>query len=70
MSNNKIHIQSVKQASKTNAGNPHDKFFKVIYSSPENALDIFKIIFPKNAYNQCDWKRLKAEKETFTNKTG
>ena len=49
-------------------GNPHDQFFKVIYSSPENALDLFKIILPKDFYNQCNWKTLKAEKRDWIGK--
>ena len=40
----------------------------MIYSSPENALDIFKIILPKDIYDKCNWNTLKAEKETFTDK--
>ena len=55
----------VEQARKAHSGSPHDRFFKVIYSSPRNALDIFKIILPKSAFIKCDWKKLKAEKETF-----
>ena len=58
----------IKQALHKTSGSPHDKFFKVIYSSPEKALDIFKILFPKSAYDKCNWNTLKAEKETFTDK--
>ena len=60
--------QATEQIQKKNSGNPHDQFFKVIYSSPENALDIFKIILPKSTYEQCNWNTLKPEKETFTEK--
>ena len=49
-------------------GNPHDQFFKVIYSSPENALDIFKIILPKSAYEKCNWNTLKPEQKNFPGK--
>ena len=61
-------IKLSEQNQKKNSGNPHDQFFKVIYSSPENALDIFKIILPKSTYEQCNWNTLKPEKETFTEK--
>ena len=64
----KFQTQATEQTQNKSSSSPHDKFFKVIYSSPENALDIFKIIFPKTAFNKCNWKKLKAEKETFTDK--
>ena len=59
--------QDINQMQKK-TGNPHDQFFKVIYSSPENALDIFKIILPKSAYEKCNWNTLKAEKKNFPSK--
>ena len=59
--------QAINQSQKK-IGNPHDQFFKVIYSSPENALDLFKIILPKDFYNQCDWNTLKAEKKDWIGK--
>ena len=60
--------QVTEKSQKKNLGNPHDQFFKVIYSSPENALDIFKIILPKDFYNQCNWNTLKAEKRDWIGK--
>ena len=66
--NTKSKLKFTEKSQKKSSGNPHDQFFKVIYSSPENALDIFKIILPKSAYEKCNWNTLKAEKETFTGK--
>ena len=60
--------QITEKSLKKTSGNPHDQFFKVIYSSPENALDIFKIILPKDFYNQCNWNTLKSEKQNFPGK--
>ena len=60
--------QAIDLIHKKSSGNPHDQFFKVIYSSPENALDIFKIILPKDFYNQCNWNTLKSEKKNFPGK--
>ena len=66
--NTQLKKQIIQQKQNKTLGSPHDKFFKVIFSSPENALDIFKIILPKSAYDKCQWNKLKAEKKTFTEK--
>ena len=44
---------------------PHDRFFKGAYSKPEFALEIFKLIFSKEEFNACNWKKLKTEKDSF-----
>ena len=54
-----------KQVKREPSGSPHDRFFQVIYSSSQTALDIFKIVFPESAFRKCNWRKLKAEKETF-----
>ena len=47
---------------------PHDRFFKGAYSKPELVLEIFKLIFSKEEFNACNWKKLKTEKDSFKDK--
>ena len=51
--NTKSRKQTTQQNQNKFSGSPHDKFFKVIYSSSENALDIFRIILPKTAFENA-----------------
>ena len=43
----------------------HDRFFKQSCSNLEFVVEIFKLIFSKKEFNACDWKNLKAEKDTL-----
>ena len=43
----------------------HDRFFKQSCSNLEFVTEIFKLIFSKKEFNACDWKKLKAEKDTL-----
>ena len=47
------------------SASPHDRFFKGAYSKPEFAIEIFKLIFSKEEFNACNWKKLKTEKDSF-----
>ena len=47
------------------SASPHDRFFKGAYSKPEFVLEIFKLIFSKEEFNACNWKKLKTEKDSF-----
>ncbi len=48
--------------------NHHDMFFKSFYSDPAFALELFQFIFNKKAFNACDWKNLKEEKDSLEEK--
>ncbi|MCY4513048.1 MAG: Rpn family recombination-promoting nuclease/putative transposase [Bdellovibrionales bacterium] len=43
----------------------HDKFFKSLYSNPDFALELFRLIFSKEEIKAYNWKQLKPEKDTF-----
>ena len=43
----------------------HDKFFKSLYSKPEFALELFRLIFSKKELQAYNWKKLTSEKDTF-----
>ena len=60
--------QQMENTSAKKPASPHDRFFKGVYSKPEFAIEIFKLIFSKEEFNACDWKRLKTEKDTFEDK--
>ena len=61
--------QQIENAPLKKSASPHDRFFKGAYSKPEFAIEIFKLIFSKEEFNACDWKKLKAEKDGFTDKS-
>ena len=48
--------------------NHHDLFFKAFYSEPALALELFQLIFSKEELKACDWKNLKAEKDSLKEK--
>ena len=50
------------------SASPHDRFFKGAYSKPKFVLEIFKLIFSKEEFNACNWKKLKTEKDSFKDK--
>ena len=46
----------------------HDSFFKLFYSNLNLVQELFQFIFSTQEIKACDWKKLKAEKDTFENK--
>ena len=48
--------------------NHHDMFFKSVYCDPDFALDLFQLIFSKEELEACNWKNLKAEKDSLKEK--
>lgn len=48
--------------------NHHDQFFKEFYSHPPFARELFQLVFAKDELAAFDWTKLKAEKDTFTDK--
>ena len=48
--------------------NHHDMFFKSVYCDPDLALELFQLIFSKEELEACDWKNLKAEKDSLKEK--
>ena len=59
---NKKPLRHKKAGSKKSS---HDRFFKQSCSNLEFVVEIFKLIFSKKEFNACDWKKLKAEKDTL-----
>ena len=57
--------QQIENTSIKKPASPHDRFFKGAYSNPEFVLEIFKLIFSKEEFNACNWKKLKTEKDSF-----
>ena len=57
--------QKKKQIKPKRLSNPHDRFFKQVYSNLEFVTEIFKIIFSKQEFESCNWKHLKTEKDSF-----
>ena len=47
------------------AHNPHDKFFKEVYSNPRFAVELFKLILTKEEWQACDWSKARLEKDSF-----
>jgi len=45
--------------------NPHDKFFKDVFSEKEKAEELIKTILPSPLIDIINWKSLKQEKDTF-----
>ena len=43
----------------------HDKLFKTLYETPALAVDIFRIVLPKNQFKLYDWGKLRLEKDSF-----
>ena len=66
--------QQIKNIPTKKSASPHDRFFKEVYSKPEFAIEIFKLIFwipnqvRNDGFNACNWKKLKTEKDTFKDK--
>ena len=48
--------------------NHHDMLFKSAYSNPDFALELFQLIFSTEEFETCDWKHLKAEKDSLKEK--
>ena len=48
--------------------NHHDIFFKSFYSDRKLVIEIFRFIFSNEELKACDWKKLKAEKDTLKDK--
>ena len=46
----------------------HDRFFKLFYSNPELAKELFQFIFSKEELKAYDLTKLKIEKDTFEGK--
>ena len=46
--------------------NHHDQFFKSFFSKTEFALELFQLIFSKEELKAYDWKKLKTEKDSFS----
>ncbi len=53
---------------KKNTAFSHDKFFKLFYSNPDLATELFELIFSKKEMKAYDWKKLKIEKDSFEDK--
>ncbi len=49
--------------------NQHDQFFKSLFSHTPFAKELLQLIFSKQEINAYDWKKLKTEKDTFSNST-
>ena len=60
--------QQIENAPAKKSASPHDRFFKGAYSKPEFVIEIFKLIFSKEEFNACNWKKLKTEKDSFKDK--
>jgi len=48
--------------------NPHDKFFKEVFSHTENAVDFIRGVFPEGIKNKLDYTSLKLEKDSYITK--
>ena len=59
---NQIMSQYKKQA------NYHDIFFKNFYSNPDFVFELLQFILSKKELSACDWKHLKAEKDSLKDK--
>ena len=46
--------------------NHHDQFFKSLFSKVEFAQELFSLIFSRQEIKAYDWKKLKIEKDSFT----
>ena len=60
--------QQIENVPTKKSASPHDRFFKGAYSKPEFVIEIFKLIFSKEEFNACNWKKLKTEKDSFKDK--
>ena len=62
--------KKIQKASKSNKkpSLTHDHFFKLFYSNPKLAQELFQLAFSKKEWEAYDWNQLKIEKDTFENK--
>ena len=60
---NKIHTKMQKKPTFS-----HDSFFKLFYSDPKLAQELFQLVFSKAELKAYDLKKLKVEKDTFEDK--
>ena len=50
----------------TKHNNHHDQFFKSLFSQIPFVLELFQLIFSKEELKTYDWKKLKIEKDSFS----